>query len=131
MSPDFSQGKLHAGLAQSTSSVALAWHTAMSNTPIMGNTAAAGGKSGLDMTVVHSVRTDVLPIATQVQLAEKYQVLNVVRIPSLVLLATEARSVRIKKSSNSCPASSSKSPNVAIVRASAQSGRCGGCRCDA
>ena len=38
MSPDFSQGRLHAGLAQSTSSVALAWHTAMSNTPIMGNT---------------------------------------------------------------------------------------------
>ena len=37
MSPDFSQGRLHAGLAQSTSSVALAWHTAMSNTPIMGN----------------------------------------------------------------------------------------------
>ena len=131
MSPDFSQGRLHAGLAQSTSSVALAWHTAMSNTPIMGNTAAAGSKSGLDMTVVHSVRADVLYIATRVQLIEKYRVFHMVRIPSLALLATEARYVRIQNYSNACHASSSKSPHVAIVRASAPSGRGGGCRCDA
>ena len=34
MSHDFSQGRLHAGLAQRTSCVALAWHIARGNTPI-------------------------------------------------------------------------------------------------
>ena len=33
MSHDFSQGRFHAGLAQRSSSVALAWHTARGNTP--------------------------------------------------------------------------------------------------
>ena len=42
---DCSQGRLHAGLAQSTSCVALAWRPAMSNTPIVCNMFVRARKS--------------------------------------------------------------------------------------